>query len=102
MGVAGATRAQRAVWASKVTAVSSQKAEGKADFSPDKVLGEPNARPLGQVSNEAWTPRKESSGEYIEVRFVKSLIARQVTVLENFNPGSISSIELIDTRGSKH
>jgi len=102
LGVAGATRAQRAVWASKVTAVSSQKAEGKADFSPDKVLGEPNARPLGQVSNEAWTPRKESSGEYIEVRFVKSLIARQVTVVENFNPGSISSIELIDTRGSKH
>ncbi|WBA41293.1 OmpA family protein [Hymenobacter canadensis] len=95
-------QAQHAVWAAKVAAVSSQKAEGKEAFSPEKVLGEPNAQPLGQVSNEAWIPRKESNDEFIEVRFGKSLIAKQVTVVENFNPGSVVKIELIDTRGGKH
>ncbi|QNH62136.1 OmpA family protein [Hymenobacter sediminicola] len=102
VGVAGSVQAQHAVWAAKVVAVSSQKAEGKEAFSPEKVLGEPNAQPLGQVSNEAWIPRKEGSDEFIEVRFGKSLVAKQVTVVENFNPGSVVKIELVDTRGQKH
>lgn len=95
-------QAQHAIWAAKLVAVSSQKAEGKEAFSPEKVLGEPNARPLGQVSNDAWIPRKEGTNEFIEVRFAKSLVAKQVTVVENFNPGAVSKIELVDTRGEKH
>ncbi len=95
-------QAQHAVWASKLVEVSSQKASGKEAFSPEKVLGEPNALPLGQISNDAWIPKKEGPNEYIEIKFGKSLIARQVTVIENFNPGSVTKIELIDTRGTKH
>ncbi|MBT9392981.1 OmpA family protein [Hymenobacter sp. NST-14] len=95
-------QAQHAVWAAKVVEVSSQKAEGKEPFSPEKVLGEPNATPLGQASNEAWIPKKTGTNESIEVRFVKSVIARQVTVVENFNPGAITKIELVDTRGTRH
>lgn len=98
----GAAKAQHAVWASKVVAVSSQKASGKEPFSPDKVLGEPNALPLGQISNEAWIPKREGKDEFIEVKFGKSLVAKQVTVVENFNPGSVTKIELVDTRGEKH
>lgn len=94
--------AQHAVWASKVVEVSSQKAEGKEPFSPEKVLGEPNALPLGQISNEAWIPKKEGPKEFIEVKFSKSVVARQVTVVENFNPGAITRIELVDTRGERH
>ncbi|WP_026880493.1 OmpA family protein [Hymenobacter norwichensis] len=101
-GLSVRVQAQHAIWAAKLVAVSSQKAEGKEAFSPEKVLGEPNARPLGQVSNDAWIPRKEGNNEFIEVRFAKSLIAKQVTVVENFNPGSVSKIELVDTRGEKH
>ncbi|SET92871.1 WD40-like Beta Propeller Repeat [Hymenobacter actinosclerus] len=102
LGGSGLAQAQHAVWASKVVAVSSQKAEGKEPFSPEKVLGEPNATPLGQASNEAWIPKKTGSSESIEVRFSKSVLARQVSVVENFNPGSITKIELVDTRGGKH
>jgi len=102
IGASGSAFAQHAVWASKVVDVSSQKAEGKEPFSPEKVLGEPNAQPLGQISNEAWIPKKEGSNEFIEVRFGKSLAARQVTVVENFNPGSVTKIELVDTRGERH
>ncbi|MBO0359531.1 OmpA family protein [Hymenobacter sp. BT186] len=101
-GLSGRVQAQHAIWAAKLVAVSSQKAEGKEAFSPEKVLGEPNARPLGQVSNDAWIPRKEGTNEFIEVRFAKSLVAKQVTVVENFNPGAVSKIELVDTRGQKH
>jgi len=102
VGACQSAFAQRAVWASKVVEVSSQKAEGKEAFSPEKVLSEPNAQPLGQISNEAWIPKKEGNNEFIEVRFGKSLVARQVTVVENFNPGSITKVELVDTRGERH
>ncbi|NVO31496.1 OmpA family protein [Hymenobacter lapidiphilus] len=102
LSCSGLAQAQHAVWAAKVVAVSSQKADGKEPFSPEKVLGEPNATPLGQASNEAWIPKKTGSSESIEVRFSKSVIARQVSVVENFNPGSITRIELVDTRGGKH
>ncbi|ALD22057.1 OmpA family protein [Hymenobacter sp. DG25A] len=101
-GMGMRAQAQHAVWAGKLVEVSSQKATGKEAFSPEKVLGEPNALPLGQISNNAWIPKKEGSNEYIEVKFGKSLIAKQVTVVENFNPGSVTKIELVDTRGTKH
>ncbi|GAA4379203.1 OmpA family protein [Hymenobacter koreensis] len=101
-GLCSHAQAQHAVWASKIVEVSSQKAEGKEPFSPEKVLGEPNALPLGQISNDAWIPKKEGAKEFIEVKFAKSLVARQVTVVENFNPGSIIRIELVDTRGERH
>ncbi|MDO7874876.1 OmpA family protein [Hymenobacter sp. ASUV-10] len=102
LGLASSARAQNVYWAAKVTAVSSQKAAGKEAFSPDQVLGKPNALPLGQISNDAWIPKKEGPNEFIEVRFARSLQAQQVTVVENFNPGAITKIELVDTRGGKH
>jgi outer membrane protein OmpA-like peptidoglycan-associated protein len=95
-------QAQHAHWAAKVVAVSSQKAAGKEAFSPEQVLGLPNALPLGQISNNGWIPKKEGANEFIEVKFARSVAAQQVTVVENFNPGSITRIELVDTRGDKH
>jgi outer membrane protein OmpA-like peptidoglycan-associated protein len=95
-------QAQTVLWAAKVEEVSSQKAKGKEPFAPEKVLGEPNAQPLGQISNEAWIPAKDGSNEFIEVRFAKSIIAQQVTVIESFNPGSVTKIELIDIKGEHH
>jgi outer membrane protein OmpA-like peptidoglycan-associated protein len=95
-------QAQTVLWASKVEEVSSQKAKGKEPFAPEKVLGEPNAQPLGQISNDAWIPAKDGSNEFIEVRFAKSILAQQVTVIENFNPGSVTKIELVDIKGEHH
>ena len=97
-----AAQGQTVLWATKVEEVSSQKAQGKAPFSPDKALGEPNSLPLGQASNEAWTPGKDGSNEFITVRFAKSIIAQQVTVIENVNPGAVTKIELIDIKGEHH
>jgi outer membrane protein OmpA-like peptidoglycan-associated protein len=102
LGIAPTTQAQHALWAAKIAAVSSQKAAGKEAFSPEQVLGAPNALPLGQISNEAWIPKKEGPNEFIEVKYARSLLVQQVTVVENFNPGSITRIELVDTRGTRH
>lgn len=99
---APAAQAQTVLWATKVEDVSSQKAKGKEAFAPEKVLGEPNAQPLGQISNDAWIPAKDGSNEFIEVRFAKSILAQQVTVIENFNPGSVTKIELVDIKGERH
>jgi len=102
LGASSTAQAQHALWAAKVVAVSSQKSAGKEAFSPEKVLGTPNALPLGQINNEAWIPKKEGPGEFIEVKFARSLLAQQVTIVENFNPGSITKVEVVDTRGGKH
>jgi outer membrane protein OmpA-like peptidoglycan-associated protein len=102
LAAAPAAQAQHAIWAAKVVGVSSQKAKAKEAFSPEKVLGTPNALPLGQISDDAWIPKKEGANEFIEVRFARSLLAQQVTVVENFNPGSITKIEVVDTKGERH
>ena len=100
--VANSARAQHVQWAARLVAVSSQKSDGKDPFSPSQVLGVPNALPLGQISNDAWIPRKEGSNEFIEVRFARSVAAQQVTIIENYNPGSITKVELVDTKGVHH
>jgi outer membrane protein OmpA-like peptidoglycan-associated protein len=100
----GAAHAQQDyVWAAKVVKVSSQQASGKSSYGPDKVLGEPNANPPGEVSAQAWSPKREdASEEFIEVSFKKSLRPQQVAVVENVNPGTISRIELVDGKGERH
>ena len=99
---AATAQAQHVQWAARLVAVSSQKSEGKEPFSPSQVLSTPNALPLGQISNDAWIPRKEGANEFIEVRFARSVAAQQVTVVENFNPGSVTKVELVDTKGVHH
>ena len=110
-------QAQKAFWAAKVVAVSGQvvalsasatpaqkaeaREEAKKQYSADKILGPPNALPLGQINDEAWIPKKEGPNESIEVRFARSMVAEQVTVVESFNPGSIIKIELVDTRNGR-
>ncbi|WP_191907046.1 OmpA family protein [Adhaeribacter soli] len=98
-----AAEAQKYVWTTKVLKVSSQRASGKDPYAPDQVIGEPNALPLGEPNSQAWSPKRDDEKEeFIEIRFSKSLVARQVAVVENVNPGSITKIELVDTRGLKH
>ncbi len=98
---AAPAQAQFSYWAAKVVAVSSAQGEGKEAFSASQVLGKPNALPLGQINDEAWIPKKEGPAEFIEVRFPRSVAAQQVTIVENFNPGSIIKIELVDGRNTR-
>lgn len=98
--------AQQVQWASKVIDVSSQRSDEKkrnAEFSPERVQGAPDPAAAGQESKNAWSPAKDDAKkEFIEVKFAKSLPCEQVVVVENFNPGSVTKIELVDTKGGKH
>ena len=103
-GPAFTAEAQQVQWAAKVVGASSQRTEKKTDpYAPEKVLKEPDALPEGEESKNAWSPAKEDSKkEEIEVKMAKSIICKQVVVVENFNPGSVIKIELVDTKGDRH
>ncbi|MDX5348893.1 MAG: hypothetical protein LPK19_16800, partial [Hymenobacteraceae bacterium] len=95
--------AQKYQWAQKVVKVSSQQASGNNAHSPNKVLGEPDAFPIGQENTEAWSPKSGSSSEeFIQVQFLKSMPVSQIVVVENVHPGAISKIELVSTGGKRY
>jgi outer membrane protein OmpA-like peptidoglycan-associated protein len=103
-GIAPSAHAQQVQWAAKVITTTSQRTEKKTDpYAPEKMLKEPDALPEGEESKNAWSPEKEDSKkEVIEVKMVKSMVCKQVVVVENYNPGSVTKIELVDTRGDRH
>ncbi len=95
------TIAQNVQWASEVVSFSSQ--EYKSDFSALQVLGVPNSLNDEQVSRFAWSPKnKGGSNEYIKVKFKQAIPVKQILVFENFAPGSISRIDLIEPSGKSH
>ncbi len=99
-----AVYAQQVQWAAKVISTSSKRTEKKTDpYAPEKLLNQPDALPEGEESKNAWSPEKEDAKkEMVEVKMAKSLLCKQVVVVENFNPGSITRIELVDTKGDRH
>ena len=104
LGRAAAAAAQQAQWAAKIISTTSKRTEKKTEpYAPEKMLGQPDALPEGEESKNAWSPEKEDAKkEVVEVKMIKSLICKQVVVVENFNPGSVTRIELVDTKGDRH
>lgn len=97
------TIAQKTVqWASRVVRYSSQYED---DFYAAKqVLGYPNAMKGFSDSPYSWSP-KEANGnreEFIHVEFGMPMQVRQFVIVESLNPGAVSKVELIDTRGKAH
>jgi outer membrane protein OmpA-like peptidoglycan-associated protein len=74
-------------WASGIKACSEDNKGG--DFSPQKVLGQPDVTPNGKPSHEAWTilfPNGEGEA-YIEVVFDKPMKVRKIFIAENIGIG---------------
>ena len=99
-----AARAQQVQWATRVVSVTSKRTEKKTDpYAPEKLFGQPDALPEGEENKNAWSPEKEDSKkEVVEVKMGRSIACKQVVVVESFNPGSVTKIELVDTRGNRH
>ncbi len=97
-------RAQQVQWASKVVSTTSKRTEKKTDpYAPEKMLGQPDALPEGEENKNAWSPEKEDAKkEMVEVKMGRSLLCKQVVVVESFNPGSVTKIELVDTKDNRH
>lgn len=88
-------------WCDEVSGYSSARTEPGNDYAykPLQATGVPSILPdLNQnYSLSAWMPELDDKGlEFIEVKFSKAMKTRQVIINENYNPGSVVKIELLD------
>ncbi len=84
-------------WADSVIAVSSNTSFNQ--FSPNQVLGEPSVTSEFGLSECAWTiPPKtlNKSQQWIIVSFEEAIVAKSIFIHENFYPGAIFKIELLN------
>jgi outer membrane protein OmpA-like peptidoglycan-associated protein len=99
----GILRAQEVQWASKLIGFSSEyikEAQGK-EFRAVQVLGYPNTvPPFGQTAC-AWSPYNADSNveEWVKVSFEHPQKAKNVVIVENFNPGCITQVYGYDAAG---
>lgn len=86
-------------WASKVLEVSSEISSKQG--AAGQVLGPPSVFPQGGVSYSAWEPAIKRK-EYIKIGFKKAMKPKQVIIAENYKPGAVHKIFLIDQMGKEH
>ncbi|MBA3453851.1 MAG: hypothetical protein H0T42_12220 [Deltaproteobacteria bacterium] len=85
-------------WASSVRDFSTQYTS--SSWAATKVLGAPDVFPGHGDNANAWASLDaDDRDEWIDVRYAQPMRISAVEVYENFNPGSISRIELITTEG---
>lgn len=87
-------------WASKVINYSSQKEY--TSYSANQVLGEPNSMPSKGYSATAWEAATDDRREFLQVGFSKPMRIKQVIIAENFNPGAVVKVVLMDTKNTEH
>jgi hypothetical protein len=83
-------------WASTARASSEY---GAANYSASQATGTPNVRFYGDNA-QAWATRlADAADEWIELTFANPVPAAAVRVRQNFNPGAIVRVDVIDTAG---
>jgi hypothetical protein len=87
-------------WAASVRAFSTQYTADS--WSAGKVLGPPDAPPGGGDSANAWASTEADTGaEFLEVAFAAPQRMNGVEILESFNPGAVSRVELLLADGGR-
>lgn len=91
--------AQQIIWADSVLSFSSQKSEKL--FSAQQALGVPNNYPNTGFSTTAWMPSIQAglSSEFLIVQFERTILPKQILIVENYFPGNIKKIVLTDITG---
>jgi OmpA-OmpF porin, OOP family len=92
--------AQDLQWASQLVEFSSQ--GGPKVQSAKQVLGPPNSLPQGGNTAVSWAPGKDNNDQFIKVKFDRPVQARQIIVVESFNPGAVRQVIAYDTEGAEH
>jgi hypothetical protein len=88
------------VWASSVLGFSSQYSSDS--WSASQVLGPPDALPGGADSPSAWASTEaDSRTEFLEVAFGARHRMSAIEIVESYNPGAVSRVELILADGSR-
>lgn len=89
-------------WASRVVRYSSQMED--EFYAAKQVLGPPNAMSGFSDSPYSWSTQDPNGNreEFIHVEFGIPMRVRQFAIVESLNPGAISSVILVDTKGKSH
>jgi hypothetical protein len=83
-------------WATSARASSEY---GAANYSASQATGAPNVRFYGDNA-QSWASRlADAPDEWIELTFANPVPAAAVRVRQNFNPGAIVRVDVIDTAG---
>ena len=72
------------------------------EFSGEKVLGKPDARPYGRLSKNAFRLNSDQAYGTFTVGYTEPIFVSQILVVENFLPNRIAKVILIDTDGNEH
>lgn len=90
--------AQDIQWANDIINFSTQL--DVTSNSAKQILGEPNA---GEGhSARAWQPSLDIRRENIHVGFTTPIQVKQITIVENYNPGSVYRVSLYDEVGTAY
>jgi outer membrane protein OmpA-like peptidoglycan-associated protein len=92
--------AQELQWANQLVEFSSQVSQKVQ--SAKQVLGPPNSLPQGGNTAVSWAPGKDNNEQFIKVKFDNPVKARQIIVVESFNPGAVRQVIAYDLEGVEH
>jgi len=96
-------RGQWAVSASASSTYASNKApESMTDYAPAMATGAPDCERYGD-NGKSWATEMADKGiEWLEVKFAKPVNATELRIRQNYYPGAIIKLELIDESGARH
>jgi hypothetical protein len=97
-GPDGQRTGQDVQWASGVRASSAYQLAG--DYSAERAIGPPTVTRAGD-SVQAWCSKTADAGEeWLELDFDPPVLAKAVRVVQNWNPGAVTQIEVVDADGA--
>lgn len=92
--------AQEIQWASGVVAESN--AFGAGEYGSKQALGQPDAFPYGELSPKAFRLSGEGGSGSLTLSFTVAQNVRQVVMFENFKPGRVKRVSLLDENGMRY
>jgi len=93
-------QAQKLQWASKLIFEYNQ--YGTSDFSGNKALGAPDAKPYGSLNKNAFRLKSNAGFGTLKVGYDTPTQVSQITIVENNAPGNIVKVILYDVNGKEH
>jgi hypothetical protein len=88
------------VWASHVRSFSSQ--YGTDSYSAARVIGPPDVSSPGSDNVNAWASQTaDGASEFLEVGFDTPRPLRGLDILESYNPGAVTQVELVFLDGTR-
>lgn len=93
-------------WAVSATASSTYSYDksptANLEYTAMKATGKPDVESYGDAGS-SWTSEKSDGGiEWLELGFATPVNATELRIRQNFNPGAVVKLELIDEAGSRH